>query len=45
MQGDYNNVTQNYNLAPANRRQQIRMTWQNLVEPQKQNKTLHLNAI
>ena len=27
--GDYNNVTQNYNLAPTNRRQQIRMTWQN----------------
>ena len=27
--GDYNNVTQNYNLKPANRRQQIRMTWQN----------------
>ena len=29
--GDYNNVTQNYNLAPTNRRQQIRMTWQNLL--------------
>ena len=29
--GDYNNVTQNYNLAPANRRQQIRMTWQNQI--------------
>ena len=27
--GDYNNVTQNYNLKPTNRRQQIRMTWQN----------------
>ena len=29
--GGYNNVTQNYNLAPTNRRQQIRMTWQNQV--------------
>ena len=29
--GNYNNVTQNYNLAPANRRQQIRMTWQNQI--------------
>ena len=29
--GDYNNVTQNYDLKPANRRQQIRMTWQNLL--------------
>ena len=28
-QGDYNNVTQNYSLKPTNRRQQIRMTWQN----------------
>ena len=28
-EGDYNNVTQNYTLAPTNRRQQIRMTWQN----------------
>ena len=28
-EGDYNNVTQNYSLAPANRRQQLRMTWQN----------------
>ena len=27
--GDYNNVTQNYSLAPTNRRQQLRMTWQN----------------
>ena len=27
--GDYNNVTQNYDLKPAKRRQQIRMTWQN----------------
>ena len=27
--GDYNNVTQNYTLAPTNRRQQLRMTWQN----------------
>ena len=29
--GDYNNVTQNYDLAPTNRRQQIRMTWQNQI--------------
>ena len=27
--GEYNNVTQNYSLAPTNRRQQLRMTWQN----------------
>ena len=27
--GGYNNVTQNYDLTPAKRRQQIRMTWQN----------------
>ena len=27
--GDYNNVTQNFELAPTNRRQQLRMTWQN----------------
>ena len=30
-EGDYNNVTQNYNLKPTNRRQQIRMTWQNQI--------------
>ena len=29
--GDYNNVTQNYNLKPTNRRQQLRMTWQNQI--------------
>ena len=29
--GDYNNVTQNYTLKPANRRQQLRMTWQNQI--------------
>ena len=29
--GDYNNVTQNYDLKPTNRRQQIRMTWQNQI--------------
>ena len=29
--GDYNNVTQNYTLAPTNRRQQLRMTWQNQI--------------
>ena len=28
-EGDYNNVVQNYDLKPANRRQQLRMTWQN----------------
>ena len=27
--GDYNNVVQNYSLKPTNRRQQLRMTWQN----------------
>ena len=30
-EGDYNNVTQNYSLKPTNRRQQIRMTWQNQI--------------
>ena len=30
-QGDYNNVTQNYSLAPTKRRQQLRMTWQNQI--------------
>ena len=30
-EGGYNNVTQNFDLAPTNRRQQLRMTWQNLV--------------
>ena len=30
-EGDYNNVTQNYSLAPTNRRQQLRMTWQNQI--------------
>ena len=30
-EGGYNNVVQNYTLTPANRRQQVRMTWQNLV--------------
>ena len=30
-EGGYNNVTQNYDLAPANRRQQLRMTWQNQI--------------
>ena len=29
--GDYNNVTQNYSLAPETRRQQLRMTWQNQI--------------
>ena len=37
-QGDYNNVTQNYNLAPANRRQQIRMTWQNQINSERKTK-------
>ena len=36
--GDYNNVTQNYDLAPANRRQQIRMTWQNQVNFERKTK-------
>ena len=44
-EGDYNNVTQNYSLAPTNRRQQIRMTWQNQINLERKNKTLHLNAI
>ena len=31
--GEYNNVTQNYTLKPTNRRQQLRMTWQNQINP------------
>ena len=34
-QGNYNNVTQNYSLKPTNRRQQIRMTWQNQLNNMK----------
>ena len=37
-EGGYNNVTQNYNLAPANRRQQIRMTWQNQINFERKTK-------
>ena len=33
--GDYNNVTQNYSLKPTNRRQQLRMTWQNQINPER----------
>ena len=36
--GGYNNVTQNYNLAPTNRRQQIRMTWQNQINLERKTK-------
>ena len=36
--GDYNNVTQNYDLKPANRRQQIRMTWQNQINLERKTK-------
>ena len=36
--GDYNNVTQNFRLAPTNRRQQIRMTWQNQLNPKTETK-------
>ena len=37
-EGDYNNVVQNYNLKPANRRQQIRMTWQNQINLERKTK-------
>ena len=37
-EGDYNNVTQNYTLAPANRRQQLRMTWQNQLNLERKTK-------
>ena len=36
--GDYNNVTQNFDLTPANRRQQIRMTWQNQLNLERKTK-------
>ena len=36
--GNYNNVTQNYTLAPANRRQQLRMTWQNQINHERKTK-------
>ena len=37
-EGEYNNVVQNYNLKPANRRQQIRMTWQNQINLERKTK-------
>ena len=37
-EGGYNNVTQNYDLTPANRRQQIRMTWQNQINLERKTK-------
>ena len=37
-EGDYNNVTQNYSLAPTNRRQQLRMTWQNQINLERKTK-------
>ena len=37
-EGGYNNVTQNYDLKPANRRQQIRMTWQNQLNLERKTK-------
>ena len=37
-QGDYNNVTQNYSLKPTNRRQQLRMTWQNQLNRKNETK-------
>ena len=36
--GDYNNVTQNYDLTPAKRRQQLRMTWQNQINRKSETK-------
>ena len=36
--GDYNNVTQNFELKPAKRHQQIRMTWQNQVNHKNETK-------
>ena len=36
--GDYNNVTQNYTLKPETRRQQLRMTWQNQINPERKTK-------
>ena len=37
-EGDYNNVTQNYSLKPTNRRRQLRMTWQNQINPERKTK-------
>ena len=37
-QGDYNNVTQNYSLKPTNRRQQLRITWQNQLNLERKTK-------
>ena len=36
--GNYNNVVQNYNLKPAKRRQQLRMTWQNQLNQKSKTK-------
>ena len=36
--GDYNNVTQNYDLKPETRRQQLRMTWQNQLNLERKTK-------
>ena len=37
-EGGYNNVTQNFRLAPTNRCQQIRMTWQNQLNLERKTK-------
>ena len=37
-EGGYNNVVQNYDLTPAKRHQQIRMTWQNQVNRKNETK-------
>ena len=37
-EGTRNNVVQNYTLAPTNRRQQIRMTWQNQINLERKTK-------
>ena len=36
--GNYNNVTQNFDLKPTNRRQQLRMTWQNQINLERKTK-------
>ena len=37
-EGDYNNVVQSYDLKPTNRRQQLRMTWQNQINLERKTK-------
>ena len=37
-EGGYNNVVQNYELTPAKRRQQLRMTWQNQINLERKTK-------